>query len=138
MRLFFTVPGTPRGKQRHRTARVGDKVRSYTPKQTREYEAYVGWCYKAAFPEVRPTAGAVRLVLTIYQAIPKSWKTADKQEALAGLKPCMVKPDASNVLKAVEDGLNRIAYWDDKQIVSVSASKLYGVEPRVEIEVWRE
>ena len=138
MRLFFIVPGTPRGKQRHRSALVGSHIKSYTPKQTREYEAYVGWCYKSAFPDLQPTSNPVKLQITVYHAIPKSWKEADKQEALAGIKAAMIKPDGSNVLKAIEDGLNGIAYQDDRQIVSTCAEKLYGVEPRVEVELWRE
>jgi Holliday junction resolvase RusA-like endonuclease len=41
------------------------------------------------------------------------------------------KPDTDNLLKAVLDGLNGIAWADDSQVIRVSASKEYSTEPYV-------
>lgn len=38
-------------------------------------------------------------------------------------EPDILKPDTSNILKSVEDALNGIAYYDDKQIVLAVAMK---------------
>ena len=39
-------------------------------------------------------------------------------------RPAHVPPDLSNLVKLVEDGLNRVAYQDDSQIVKLLASKV--------------
>lgn len=44
----------------------------------------------------------------------------------AGLLLPMKKPDLDNIIKAVCDALNRFAYHDDAQIVSITCSKAYG------------
>ena len=51
------------------------------------------------------------------------------------LQPAL-KPDADNIAKIVCDGLNSIAYKDDKQIVSLTVLKVWtdGIE-RVEVDI---
>ena len=56
--------------------------------------------------------------------IPKSWPRAKKAEALAGKLP-PGKPDIDNILKVVLDGLNGIAYEDDKQVTMTQCKKVY-------------
>ena len=56
--------------------------------------------------------------------IPKSWTRAKKAEAMAGKLP-PGKPDIDNILKVVLDGLNGIAYEDDKQVVLTQCKKVY-------------
>ena len=56
--------------------------------------------------------------------IPKSWPRAKKAEAAAG-KLAPGKPDIDNILKVVLDGLNGIAYEDDKQVTIVQCKKSY-------------
>jgi len=51
-----------------------------------------------------------------------------------------VRPDRTNILKAVEDGLNGVAFKDDGQVVAGAAYKLRCAQgdaegPRTEIEV---
>ena len=48
------------------------------------------------------------------------------------------KPDADNIMKAVADALNGIAYKDDSQIVNVTIAKWYSDTPRVEVAIFRE
>lgn len=47
------------------------------------------------------------------------------------------KPDIDNVVKIIMDALNGAAYKDDKQVVSVFASKFYDDDPKVIVEVER-
>ena len=51
------------------------------------------------------------------------------------LQPTL-KPDADNIAKIICDGLNSIAYKDDKQIISLQVLKVWtdGIE-RVEVEL---
>ena len=67
--------------------------------------------------------------------IPASWPKKAKAAALAGQVAASSKPDLDNMVKAVFDGLNGIAWIDDKQVIEESSRKMYGEEPRIEITV---
>lgn len=56
--------------------------------------------------------GPVLLSVVSHRHMPKSWPKRRRGEQDT------MKPDASNVLKLVEDALNGIAYKDDSQIVA--------------------
>jgi Holliday junction resolvase RusA-like endonuclease len=43
--------------------------------------------------------------------------------------------DLDNVVKAVCDGLNGVAYADDCQVTSIKAERVQGSEERAEVEV---
>ena len=45
------------------------------------------------------------------------------------------KPDIDNVIKIITDALNGIAYDDDAQIVSLSATKFYDENPHVDVRL---
>ena len=45
------------------------------------------------------------------------------------------KPDMDNIVKAIADSLNDLAYHDDSQIVETTVEKFYGEEPRVEVVI---
>ena len=109
--VAFTVPGRPRGKERPRMGRNG---KFYTPKTTREYEESVAWFAKSAYKE-DPTTLPVRLDLTI-----RSSKS---------------KADTSNILKAIEDGMNGIIYVDDRQIKEIHISRIEGDGEGVDVTV---
>lgn len=131
MRWTFTVPGEPKGKGRPRFSRASG--RPYTPKGTEIYEARVAMEFRAEYPEVTPTEKPIELWLSANFGIPKSWPKR-KRASAPGL-PCMKKPDADNILKAVCDGLNGIAYKDDAQITEVHLMKAYGEVPFVRVTI---
>ena len=45
MEIKFTVPGTPKGKQRPRVCRINGRSITYTPKQTVDYENQIRSTY---------------------------------------------------------------------------------------------
>lgn len=136
IRRIFTVPGNPHGKERARTVMQSGRVHSYTPEKTALYERLVGECYNFTHPGAKRLTGPVELKITAYMPVPKSWSVKLKQQALAEIILPTVKPDGSNILKSVEDGLNGIAYEDDKQITQATVCKKYGAVPRVEVEIY--
>lgn len=118
--VYFFVPGKVQGKARPRFSSRSGTV--YTPEKTKSYERQIAEAYEA---QRGPCfKGAVTVVIEAVFPIPKSWTRAKKAEALAGKLP-PGKPDIDNILKVVLDGLNGIAYEDDKQVVLTQCKKVY-------------
>ncbi len=117
--MIITIPGTPIAKQR-----TGKTF--YTPKNTRNYEKHIAACFLEQCPNQKPLIGPVYMGLTIMFAVPTSWS---KKRKAALIEPDrnwhITPPDMSNVLKAIEDGLNGLAYEDDKQIALLRMGKFY-------------
>ena len=81
--------------------------------------------------------GDIDISIKAFYKIAKNDNKNIKAAKRAGeIKPTK-KPDIDNVIKAILDGLNEVAYKDDAQVVNVSASKYYSDEPRVEVIVSR-
>lgn len=110
--LTFTVPGPPVPKERARRAPNG---RWYTPTKTRDYERLVASC--ALHAGAKPKTGPVHITLAIF------W-------------PDRRSRDADNVLKSVQDGLNGIAYDDDRQVIGFTVTTdLDRSKPRAVVSV---
>jgi crossover junction endodeoxyribonuclease RusA len=111
----FAIPGQPLPKGRPRVnTRTG---RAYTPPRTRDWERTVARYARAALGEHEPLGGDVALVLRFRRQTQR-------------------RADVDNLVKAALDGLNGIAYRDDKQIVRVEAAIEYGcAEPGVDVTV---
>jgi Holliday junction resolvase RusA-like endonuclease len=75
-----------------------------------------------------PFNGPVALMLAFFLKRPKSRRKENY---------VVTTPDLDNLEKAFLDGLNEVAYMDDKQVVVKNAVKRYIVsgEPRVEVTV---
>ena len=131
--LHFTVPGTPQGKGR---ARFGNG-RAYTPAKTVAYEGLVALAGQQAMEGRDLIEGPVYITVNCFFPIPKSWSKKKRQYAKASLAWHTGKPDASNILKAIEDGLNGVVFKDDSQIAFAKVTKQYDETPRVEVMVER-
>lgn len=134
--IAFTVPGEPQGKGRARAGRgPGGQARLYTPAKTVAYESLVAMSAKAAMGGASPFSGPVALELEAIHTVPASWSNKRRQQALDGQIIPTCKPDLDNVLKAIGDGANGIAWVDDKQIAAVQMVKRYGPAPGVLVRV---
>jgi crossover junction endodeoxyribonuclease RusA len=104
--VTFTIPGRPQSKQR---PRLGAGGRVYTPRPTRKYEQTVAACYLVAAGGRRRSSytGPVELRITC--------TFADHR-----------RRDLDNVVKAIADGLNGIAYADDCQVTAIRAARHHG------------
>jgi Holliday junction resolvase RusA-like endonuclease len=131
--VFFTVPGTPVAKGRPRSFIRNGHVGHYTPEKTVRYESLVAHEAAVAMAGGSPVEGAVRLCVMAYFPIPASWPKWRKEAALSGAEQVAKKPDIDNVVKAVKDGMNGVAWRDDCQVVSLVANKEYSDRPRVEV-----
>lgn len=131
--VTFKVDGTPVPKGRARYARRGNFISTYTPEKTRTYETLIKDAAIEAMGASEPLETPVSLYLYIRVPIPKSC-TKKRLEAIDnGSEKPTKKPDASNILKSVEDGMNGIVYHDDSQIINIHVTKVYSSLPGVDI-----
>lgn len=121
----FFVPGKPIGKQR---PKFNNKTKNtYTPKETRDYEALVkqGYMQKYSNKEPIPAKTPVEVEIYAYFKIPKSMpKKQVKLIENNKLFPT-VKPDSDNISKIILDALNGVAYYDDNQVTDLVVYKQY-------------
>jgi Holliday junction resolvase RusA-like endonuclease len=64
-----------------------------------------------------------------------SWSKRKTAAALAGVTRHTQRPDLDNLLKAITDGLNSVAYGDDAQLCQIVAEKQFGTIAQTRIEV---
>lgn len=132
--MIFEILGEPMGKQRPRFVRVGNFTRTYTPKETINYENWVKLSYQSFGGENFGDV-AIKMEITAKFPIPKSWSKKKYQQALNGQIRPIVKPDCDNICKVICDALNGIAYLDDKQITELKVEKEYSETPRVIVRI---
>jgi len=131
--ITFKVDGDPVGKQRARYAKRGNFVQTYTPDKTRNYESSIKEAAVEAMGSSEALETPVTLYLYIRAPIPKSL-TKKRLEAISnGSEKPIKKPDASNVLKSVEDAMNGVVYKDDSQIVNIHVTKVYSSQSGIDV-----
>ena len=140
MPVKFEVLGTPVGKSRPKFSTVNGHAVAYTPAKTVNYENLVKLAYRQECGEIEPYEKDVPLAayITAYFPIPKSASKKKREEMLCGRVMHTHKPDCDNIVKAILDALNGIAYYDDSQIVQIHVGKYYSDQPRVEITIGEE
>ena len=150
MKVKFTVDGEPQGKGRPRANVVcyknGEPVKNpktgrpiineRTPDNTVIYENLIKTEYKRQLGSIRfPDDALLDMRILAYYTIPAS--TSKKRQLLmesGEIRP-KKKPDMDNIVKAVADSLNNIAYRDDSQIVDCQIRKFYSRLPRIEVTI---
>ena len=120
--IEFTIPGKPFGKKRHRIGMIGGKARAFSPEENRSFEQKVAELARPMFPA--PIEGPVKLRIIAVFEVPRSWSNKRQAAALGGYHT--QKPDRDNIEKAVQDGLNRIAWRDDGQVADGRSVKRWG------------
>jgi Holliday junction resolvase RusA-like endonuclease len=138
--IVIVLPGVPvaKGRPAVRVIRTADGrafPSVYKPADARKYEKALAWAAKAAMRGRAMTTGPVSVVVTAVIPVPASWSNRKRDAALAGSIMPTGKPDIDNYQKSAFDGLRKVVWNDDAQVVSVQASKLYGEEPLLRIEV---
>ena len=131
--VTFKVDANPVGKQRARYVKRGNFVSTYTPEKTRTYETLIRDAATEAMGTSEPLETPVTLYLYIRVPIPKSYSKKKLEACLNGMDQPIKKPDASNILKSVEDGMNGIVYKDDSQIINLHVTKVYSTLAGVDV-----
>ena len=129
MRVEFTVPGPAKAKAR---PRVGKGGRIYTPSDSHKYEKKVRECYEGLYYF---DDEYISIKIIFWFSIPKSYSKQKRQDCAEGfIRPS--RADIDNYIKSVLDGLNKVAYVDDRYIYKIEAEKRYTeYEARTEITI---
>lgn len=134
---YFVVPGDPVGKGRPKFSTRGGFVRAITPEKTANFENLVRMEYESQCKGIFfDSSQALRLVVDVFRMPNKSAKKRSIPAMLSGdIRPGK-KPDMDNIIKAIQDALNRVAFDDDNQIVEVAIRKFYDSNPpRSEVRI---
>ena len=121
--MDFIVDGKPKGKQRPRFSRISKTV--YTPNKTAKYEKQIAKAYTDSGGKCIPADCYVSVSVSAFFPIPKSYSKKKREDCLERILRPDKKPDIDNIIKAVLDGLNGVAYEDDKQVVEAIGRKYY-------------
>lgn len=128
--VTFTVKIKPMGAVRmtQRSKWTNDSAQRYLT-----YKRIIG--IEARKHVREPTESAVVVTANFYYPMPVGFTKAKKEMARSGQLRPTTKPDLDNVVKGLADSLNKIAWKDDNQIVSITAHKYYADEPKIEIQI---
>ena len=135
MQITFAVYGEPVPKGRPRFSTRGKFPVAYTPEKTKAYEFEVGMMALAAMGGSKPLEGALEAFIYATFAVPDSYSKKRTEACLNNTEKYIKKPDLTNVVKSIEDGMNGIVYRDDSQITSLHSTKVYGEVAKVEVMV---
>ena len=135
--LSFVIPGQPIGQGRPKFSTINGHPKAYDPEKSRNYKAYVRMLATQAMKETgfERIDGPCNVVIQAYFEVPKSKSKKFREAALADQERPTKKPDADNIVKAIQDALNGLAYKDDAYIVNLACQKFYSDNPRVEVFV---
>lgn len=131
--VFILLQGEPVAKGRPRFAQRGKFVTTYTPEKTREYENRVACEARLSMMDRQPMLGPISLDITIMLPIRKSWTKKAQEDARAGRTRPQGPSDWDNYCKSICDGMNRIVYMDDSQVVKASVELLYADDPCIAV-----
>lgn len=132
--IRIVVPGVPRGWQRPADGFTGGRHR-FTPKKMRHEQAAISYIAASVMAGRPLLDGPVDLRIGAFFPIPKSWPKWRRIAAEAEDMPHVVKPDASNIVKLLEDALNRVVWTDDARVCDWGGRKRYSLNPRLVIEI---
>ena len=107
----------------------------YTPATTEYFERKIKASYIDMYGNKKfDSRSPLRAEIEILHALPKNMSKKRKIEL--NCAPDTRKPDLDNVAKLVMDALNGVAYDDDKQITSMSVSKVNTIAPYSTIYIY--
>ena len=97
----------------------------YTPTPTSEVENLIGISGRIAMAGKPPLSLPLRVNICIFTKVPTSWPRLKREAAKQGKLLPIGKPDIDNQAKAIFDGLQKIVFYDDSQIIEKSIIRRY-------------
>lgn len=123
--LKIEIPPMPKARPRFVNGHA------YTPKHIRQYEDTIAEEY--ILRGLKKYLGAVSVFITFNYRIPSS-----RIKQLKHGDICVEKADVDNLAKSVLDGLNGVAFLDDKQVHKLVAEKKWANSNSVDIMIFEK
>jgi crossover junction endodeoxyribonuclease RusA len=120
---MFDVTARPRAQGNHRVSPQG-KIYEQRSAALRDWREAVAWCARAEMRRRVPSSGPVSVHLSFRLPAPRR-----------AVRPLpTTRPDLDKLTRAVLDALTGICFFDDSQVTSLWAQKVYG-PPGCHIEI---
>lgn len=129
--LRIEYDGKPPGEQRARTS----KGRFHVSPKTVNDRKKIAIMAKAAGVEMIEKDVPVAVEIVAYFPMPKNFSQKKRIAAMTNRIFPTVKPDIDNIEVLVLNSLNRIAFWDDAQVVEVKKKKIYAHQGKLFITI---
>jgi Holliday junction resolvase RusA-like endonuclease len=128
--IKISIPVEPMG-----AVRMTRRGKFTNPKALRylAYKDHLQWQAKQQRKGNFFSSGPLEVFIWFTMPIPDSY-SEKKKTALIG-EYHIKKPDTDNLVKGVFDALNKILWQDDNQVSKVTAIKVYGEKPGIDVEV---
>ena len=142
MALFnLRIEGEVVGKPRPRATTINGHAHIYTPSSGRAFEYKVATAFRRAYSNYEPSTKPVAVHIEVHYPLLKGDYRKNGEpngsgiRKLAGTELPAKKPDIDNVAKSILDGLNKVAWVDDTQVVRLSVSKVYSKEAYTLVDI---
>lgn len=132
--INITINRPPYSSPRPRARNTGKFTQIYMPSEYMKEKKIIQDFLKPHIPKgFELMTGPLRMDITFYMSIPKSYSTKKHNELLGTLH--FKKPDRDNLLKTYQDALEGLIYLNDAQVGAGAVNKIYSDNPRVEIKI---
>lgn len=128
----FEVRGKPIAKARPRLGTWG----VYTPAKTSAWERHIKIAARKSMCKKQLLLSPIGLQVSFHMPIPKSYAKSRSLAAQHNLIYPTKRPDLDNLVKSILDAMNKIVFHDDAQVVALTCSKYYSINPRVSVQVF--
>lgn len=135
--VTFFVPGIAApGGSKKQVIRGRRRYLVDDAKRNRPWRRDVAWTARAHY-DADPMVGP--LGLDVVFVLPRPGGHFTRTGGLRASAPAhpIVRPDATKLLRALEDACTGIVWRDDAQIVEQHVQKIYGAEAGARVRVWR-
>lgn len=133
--VSFVIPGDPVSWMRPRANSRGRFVQIFNHPEHDAYLTKVRAVSHEAMSGRAPIECAVSVSIIARFLVPASWPKYRRKEALLGLHDHVIRLDADNIAKIVNDGMNGVVFADDCQITNLVIAKRYAEAPSVLVRV---
>lgn len=107
MRATINIRAVTKGRPR-----LGRRRKAYTPDKTVQFEKAIAEAWAEQNPDMAPLEGPLYMRVIINS----DTIDIDLAELEESHRPKYITGDVDNYVKSISDGLNAVAYLDDKQI----------------------
>lgn len=125
----YVIPGNPISLKRPRFSSATKRM--YNPQRNEMLILSIG--LQSQHDDEPLFEGPLHMDVTFFMPIPSKTSKKAKQDII--LKPDATRPDLDNLIKFVADISNGVLYKDDALIASISAKKVYDINPRTEFSI---